>query len=169
MNNIFEGSVSVGSHQVLLRGQDSQHEVLGRVLVLGNFSQVIDLLFTDGDGIVYGLAVQVNMSLGILGIIDLIKHLPGDIPMNLLLSILVLLFCHRIAGIKRILILPLEIIVHLPPDVLILLLNGVVSFLNHLILLLLRILVLLRSKFEIWRNVFVQTYDLRRPEAWLTR
>ena len=129
---------------MLVGRQNSKHKILRRVLRLGNLRQIKDLLLADGYGVIDWLAVQVNVPFGILGIIDFIKHLPDNVPVNLLLRVFVLLLIHWVTSLERILILSIQIVVHLCSQVLVLILNLVVSFLDHLMLLLWAKLILLR-------------------------
>lgn len=163
-DHVLEWAVAVCLHHLLLGGQDREDEVLGRVLVLRDLGQVVYLLLAYGYGIVNALAVQVNVSLGILCVIDLIEDLPGDIPVDLLLGVLILLLGHGLSALVGVLILPIQVIVHLRLDVLILLLDGVVPVHTHLLVLLGAHRVLGRQ-LEVGRHVLVRFDDLRGPET----
>ena len=105
---------------MLGRCQNGEDQILRRILVLGNLRQVEDLLLADRDGVIDWLAMQVNESLSILSIINIIEHLPGNVPMNFLLRVFVLVLSHWIASLERVLVLPVQVVVHLCTQVLVL-------------------------------------------------
>jgi hypothetical protein len=128
---------------MLWRSQDCKYKFLWRILILSNLCQVKDLLLADCDSIVNGLAMEINTPLCIFCIINIIKDLPCNVPVDLLLRIFILLLIHWVTSLERILILSIQIFVHLCSQVLVLIFKLVISFLDHLMLLLWAKLILL--------------------------
>lgn len=89
-DDVLERTIPFGLHHLLWRGQDREHEVLGWVLVFGDLCQVIYFLLTYRDRIIHRLTVEIDVPLSVLGIVDLVEHLPREVPMYLLLGILIL-------------------------------------------------------------------------------
>jgi len=63
-------------------------------LILGELGNIVYLLFANGEGVVDGEAVQVDVLVGVLGLVDLVEDLPSDVPANLLLRVFILLWTH---------------------------------------------------------------------------
>lgn len=168
VNHILKRSTSISRHHLLLGCQDRENEIVRWVLIPSYLRQIIYLLLAYRYSVIHLLTVQINEPLRVLRLIDLIENLPRDIPMDLLFRLLVLLHRHGIVILIRVLVFPLQIIVHLRLNIIILLLNIVVALLGHL-LDLLRVHGVLARQLEVRGHVLVRLDYLRVPEAhvWL--
>ena len=151
-------------HHLLLRGKYCENKVLWWSLVLSDFSQVKDFLFANGYGIVDGLAVQVDVPLGVFGFIDLVEYLPSDVPVLLLFGVIKLLLRHWMMSVVRVLVLTLKVIIHLGAEVIVFVYDLGISFFAHFLDLLWTHL-MATCQIKISWNVLVCSYKIRSPES----
>jgi hypothetical protein len=114
-----------------LRGQNVVNVVLTAVLLLHQLRHVKKLLLDNSHSLLHLDAVEINELFNVVVFVDLIEHLPSDIPVNFLSSFLVLLWGHSLSSSilipSRGFILHVNILVHLDSNVLVFVLNVFVS------------------------------------------